>query len=399
MGLFETKVKRLEGWAKGKRSGPLSIELVPTDRCNLNCKSCWRQDQTKKELEEKFSQEMSDERLKKLIDEANNLNAQEIIFVGGGEPLTRDVVPELMRKTKDYGMEGDLVTNGTLLDRETATMLVETGWDRIKVSVDGPDPGVHDELRGKEGTFEKTMKNLKRLSEIKRQGNAQKPKLHFNTVISNKNYTKLPKIVRLGDKIGLDGIQLLPTTAFTESSKEMQLDEEEVEEFTEILKDCIDLAEELGLSECNFSEFLKPKYIEKTESMHKVQMEEVKEQFSEKKLNEIIDNEYSKKGRKDDFKYLPCYAPWHHVTIRPNGNIAPCFSPWVWETKVSVKDRELKDVWYGDRFEEYRQTMLSRDLPEQCKKCCVWEVFKNREIRKELNKKDESVKNKLRRLI
>ncbi len=391
MGLFETKINRLESWARDDKEGPLSIELVPTDKCNLNCQSCWRQGCTEEELEEKFSQEMSDQRLRELIDEARDLDVKEIIFVGGGEPLTREIVPELMEKIKSYGIEGDLVTNGTLLDEEISEMLVRREWDRIKFSVDGPDPVMHDELRGKEGVFEKTMKNIKRISRLRNEKGQEKPKLYFNTVVSKKNFRKLPQIIKLGSDVGIDGIQLLPTTAFSESSKKMQLNEKELDDFMEILEKSSDIANELGLEDCNFSEFKEPKYIDRTESMHKVQMEEVKEQFSKEELNDIIEKEYSKKDNIEDFKYLPCYAPWHHITIRPNGNIAPCFSPWVWETDTSVKDESLGELWYGEYFDEYRNMMLLRDLPDQCKRCCVWEVWQNRDIREELDKRFESL--------
>ncbi|MFB6089250.1 MAG: radical SAM/SPASM domain-containing protein, partial [Candidatus Aenigmatarchaeota archaeon] len=302
-----------------------------------------------------------------------------------------DIVPELIEKIKDYGMEGDLVTNGTLITRERAKLLVGFGWNRIKFSVDGPDPEIHDELRGKEGAFERTIDNIKYISSLREKTHKENPRLYFNTVVSKRNYRKLPEIVRLANKLGVDGIQLLPTTNFSESSHEMQLSFEETEELMDIIDKCIELSQNLGLSENNFSEYSDSKYITDTESMHKVHMEEIEEQFSEDKLDEIINKEYYRADKKESFKYLPCYAPWHHMTIRPNGNIAPCFSPWVWETDVTIKDKSLKEVWYGEVFDRYREIILSGKLPEQCKRCCVWEVFNNKKIRKELSEERSSV--------
>lgn len=400
MGLFETKIDRLYKWAQGDPQPPLSIELVPTDDCNLNCSSCWRQGYTQEELEEKLSDEISDGRLKKIIDEAAEMGVREIIFVGGGEPLTREVLPDLIERIKDYGMEGDLVTNGTLIRRDVAHILVEKGWNRIKFSVDGPDPEVHDELRGMDGAFEKTVDNIKYISDLREKSGKDKPKLHFNTVVSKGNYKKLPEIIKLAGKLGMDGIQLLPTTAFTESGKEMQLNEEETEELMEIIERCEKMADDLGVDENNLSEYSEPKYIEKTESMHRVHEEELKEQFSEWEINNIIQNEYREKDEQlESFKYVPCYAPWHHITIRPNGNIAPCFSPWVWETDVSVKDKRIKELWYGEYFDGFREKMLSRELPDQCKRCCVWEVWQNRDIRKELDNKFSGIKAKVKKKI
>jgi len=377
MGLKEERIKRLVKWARGGKAGPVSIELVPTERCNLNCLSCWRRSWTKEDLERRFSQEMSDERLLQLIDEGKEIGLREVAFVGGGEPLLRDVTFKLMKKIKDYGMEGDLVTNGTLFDAKMIQEIVEMGWDRIKFSVDGVDAKTHDFLRGREGAFEEVMNNIKKFAEVKRKLGSEKPRLLFNTVISKRNYRQLPKLVKLGKRIGLNGILLLPLTAFCESMKGMKLGEKEVKEFMGILKESIELAREFGM-ENNFHYFLDPKYIQKTESMDEVMMEEVERK---------IEQEYpSFEDPVENFKHAPCYMPWHHITILANGNIAPCFGEFVWKTDVSIKDHSLKELWFGEYFESYRRIMLERRLPDGCKTCCVWRVFENREIREGLER-------------
>jgi len=371
MGLYESRVERLAKWARGGKAGPVSIELVPTERCNLNCMSCWRQGWDKKRLEQRYAQEMSDHRLLELVDEAAEIGVKEIAFVGGGEPLFRPVTTELIKKIKGHGMECDLVTNGALLTKELIEEMVTLGVDRIKFSVDGVDAKTHDYLRGVEGTFEKVINNIKYFASVKTKLKADEPKLLFNTVISNENYKQLPGIVRLGNSIGLGGIWLLPLTAFDESGKNLKLSKEQLIEFKSVLKESMALAQGFRM-ENNFEHFLDLKYTEKTESMDEVMMEEVN----------IIKEEYPKSDDPlENFKFLPCYIPWHHITIIPNGNIAPCFSPWVWETDVSVKSHTLKELWYGGYFDKFRNIMLNRELPENCKRCCVWEVFNNRKIR------------------
>lgn len=381
MGLYETRVERLATWARGGKAGPVSIELVPTERCNLNCLSCWRQGWDKKKLEERYSQEMSDKRLLELIDKAADIGVKEIAFVGGGEPLIRSITAKLIRKIKGYGMECDLVTNGALLTKELIEEMVKIGVDRVKFSVDGVDAETHDSLRGVKGTFEKVMENIKYFSKTKTKLSAEKPRLLFNTVISNKNYRQLPDIVKLGSSVDLDGIWLLPLTVFDDSAKDLKLTHEQTIEFKSILKEAITLSKECGMED-NFEHFLEPKYMEKTESMHEVMMEEAKDRSKTKSLKNIIRKEYPKsKDPLENFKFLPCYIPWHHITIIPNGNIAPCFSPWVWNTTVSVKNNSLKELWYGEYFDKFRNIMLNRELPDNCKRCCVWEVFNNRKIR------------------
>jgi hypothetical protein len=56
------RIERLAKWAKGEKAPPVTIELVPTDRCNLDCLSCWRRGWTEEQLKKRFEQEMNDER-------------------------------------------------------------------------------------------------------------------------------------------------------------------------------------------------------------------------------------------------------------------------------------------------------------------------------------------------
>jgi MoaA/NifB/PqqE/SkfB family radical SAM enzyme len=375
MGLFETRVERLAKWAVGEKRPPVTIELVPTDRCNLNCLSCWRRGWPEEQILKRYEQEMSDERLLKLVDEAAEMGVVEIAFVGGGEPLMRNVTTKLFKKIKSYGMIGDLVTNGTLFTKESIELMVKIGWDRIKFSIDGPNPKVHDYLRQTRGSFKKTIKNIKAFSELKKKLNTNKPQLILQSVLSVENYKSLPDLVKLGRRIGVDEMTLLPLTVFDESMRHLKLSKEQISEFKPVLEKSIKLLKEFGI-ETNYHEYLNERYIFKTESMDEVMMEETVK---------TIKREYPKsRNPVENFKFLPCYAPWIHVTILPNGNIAPCFSPWVWNTNVSIKSRPLKELWYGKYFNEFREIILKRRLPDNCKKCCVWEVFNNRKIREEL---------------
>jgi radical SAM protein with 4Fe4S-binding SPASM domain len=375
MVLFETRIERLVKWAKGGKAPPVTIELVPTDRCNLNCLSCWRRGWSEEELKKKYEQEMSDERLLNLVKEATSLGVKEIAFVGGGEPLMRSVTIELFKRMKKYGMIGDLVTNGTLFNKESIELLVKIGWDRIKFSIDGPDPEVHDYLRQTKGAFKLATRNIKLFSQTKKKFNSDKPILILQSVLSVENYKKLPQLAKLGHELGVNEMTLLPLTVFDKSMEHLKLNEKQIEEFMPILTKTIKLLEKFGIGG-NYHEFLNKEYIIKTESMDDVMIEEMEKTIKEE--YPISHNPIK------NFEFLPCYAPWIHVTILPNGNIAPCFSPWVWNTKISIKEFSLKELWYGEYFNKFRKIILKRKLPENCKKCCVWEVFNNRKIRKGL---------------
>jgi MoaA/NifB/PqqE/SkfB family radical SAM enzyme len=372
---MEEKIERLVNWAKGKKEPPTTIELIPTDKCNSICKTCWRRNFTEQQLDERVKNEMTNERILELIEEAAKLGVLEIAMVGGGEPLARNITFDIMKKIKEFGMCGDIVTNGTFLNEKIIQFLVNSDWERIKFSIDGPNAKIHDYLRGI-NCFDDVVKNIKKLSELKRRLKADKPRIIFNTVISDVNYRLLPNIVRLANKVGCEEMLLLPMTVFADSMKDMKLNEGEMKEFQGILLNSMELTKKFNI-DTNFRNFLNTKYVEKTDKMDEVIMEEV----------EVIKKEYLKKDDPiENFKFLPCFDPWYHVTILANGNIAPCFGSWVWETNVSIKNYTLKELWYGEYFNKFRDIMLTRKLPKSCATCCVWKVFENRNIRDRIEK-------------
>lgn len=374
----------------GKPQPPYTIELIPTNRCNFNCKSCWRQSISKKEVEKTYNEELSNERLLNLIDEAAEIGVKEITFVGGGEPLCRDITLELMKKIRSYNIEGDLVTNGSLLTKKIIMTLIDIGWTRAKFSIDGSNPKLQDKLRGKK-CFRKIIKNITLLSKLKKKLNKDLPKIGFNVVVSNQNYKDLPGILKLAYKTGCNEVLLLPVTVFSEDGRKLKMNKEHMLEFQQIIKDCSPKLKEYGIYS-NMEEFLDLRFIEKTNSMHEVMMEESEKDFAREKIikgHNLI--EEFKKDVKTSFRFAPCFEPWSHVTIIANGNIACCFNDYVWNTKTSIKNYTLKELWYGPYFDIYRKQILTRKLPQACATCCVWRVF---EVNRIKNQMEQYEKNK-----
>ena len=95
-------------WAQqGVQVPPFMIASI-THRCNLRCKGCYAMAQHRT-----GAGEMSAEKLRSVVAEADELGIS-IILLAGGEPLTR---PEILDITADYPqIVFPLFTNGTLLD-------------------------------------------------------------------------------------------------------------------------------------------------------------------------------------------------------------------------------------------------------------------------------------------
>ncbi|MCU7853538.1 MAG: radical SAM protein [Candidatus Thiodiazotropha sp. (ex Monitilora ramsayi)] len=104
------------------------VRIIPTDRCNLNCAYCWQKDDS--------SDEMSLVAFRNYLDKAIRLDVG-LITILGGEPMLWDGIYEAIAACTEKNVLSDMTTNGTLLNRETITMLAESGLDYLNISTDG----------------------------------------------------------------------------------------------------------------------------------------------------------------------------------------------------------------------------------------------------------------------
>lgn len=127
-----------------KKRIPLFVSWNITFRCNLRCVYCAACEAPRRELETK---EVLDG-----LDTLWALGTRWITF-GGGEPLLREDMGEIVRAAKAKGFNVFMSTNGVLVPsrKEVVACL-----DHVNLSMDG-NRKVHDTVRG-EGTFDKALK-------------------------------------------------------------------------------------------------------------------------------------------------------------------------------------------------------------------------------------------------
>jgi MoaA/NifB/PqqE/SkfB family radical SAM enzyme len=79
-----------------------------------------------------------------------------LISIGGGEPLLRDDIVEIVGElARDHFVF--LTTNGWLATPELARALFEAGLWGVSVSLDYTDPDLHDRQRGRIGAFDRAV--------------------------------------------------------------------------------------------------------------------------------------------------------------------------------------------------------------------------------------------------
>jgi radical SAM protein with 4Fe4S-binding SPASM domain len=81
----------------------------------------------------------------------------------GGEPLLHPDLEAMIRYARRRGLEVNLVTNGTLADAARARSLARAGLRTAQVSIEAPDPDLHDDLTASPGSFKRTLAGIHNL--------------------------------------------------------------------------------------------------------------------------------------------------------------------------------------------------------------------------------------------
>jgi len=125
-----------------------------TRGCNLKCAHCYIDARPRKD-----QNELTTEQAKAMIDDLALFGAPVLLF-SGGEPFMRQDLFELGGYALAKGLRAVISTNGTLITKETAQKIKDTGFSYVGISLDGLE-AVNDKFRKKRGAFQKTLQGIR----------------------------------------------------------------------------------------------------------------------------------------------------------------------------------------------------------------------------------------------
>lgn len=377
----EEKVRRLNEWSKGNEQPPIKFSIIPTNRCNLACDAC---PNSVARSEGRFLEEdeISKEKWMEIVEKGLEWGVKEWRILGGGEPMVRreTSLSILLRANKEsVHQDTEMITNGTLFQPGDIEKLVKTKTNRILFSIDGPDAETHDFTRGLDGAFSKATAALRYFHKVKRRTGIDKPVIQVNMVLNNKNYDRIVEMVDFVNRYGVDELALHPMREYEEIKDQMQYLKVNQEE-KEVLKREIKEAEEkvrdrqveLNLDMVHESEG----YLDSGDS--------VEEDCSEKEEKDVQNKEITEKNETGKFIDSNCFEPFYGLLITPKGLVGNCVPYGMGVESLDLEERGIKDIWYGEHFEELREKMLKHNLTESCEKCGLLDMTE--ELREELKK-------------
>jgi radical SAM protein with 4Fe4S-binding SPASM domain len=203
----------------GNQNKPRLVFWELTKGCNLRCIHC-RASAT----ELSSPNDLSTQAACDIIDQIAEVSSP-ILVLSGGEPLFRPDIFQLARYGTDKGLRVALATNGTLVTKQVAKKIVDSGVKRVAISLDGSDALTHDAFRGIPGAFDAAITGFRNLKDFGMS-------VQINTTIARHNAHQLPQVLELAKSIGADALHtflLVPVGCGVDIAAEQMVPPEEYE--------------------------------------------------------------------------------------------------------------------------------------------------------------------------
>jgi MoaA/NifB/PqqE/SkfB family radical SAM enzyme len=193
------------------------IQIEPTSRCNLRCITCLRSSHPDLWLERDFPRSLFAD-LEGVFHQTRAVHLQ-----GWGEPLLLDHFISFINIAKKSGCVVSFTSNGSIMDKELAKRLINSGVDGITFSMAGATAATQDQLRGKH-SFRRLDATLSTLVAAKKKLRSLTPAIAVSYLLTPATVKELPRAVSWCKKRGvglLAGVHL--THAASSPQQSLQL--------------------------------------------------------------------------------------------------------------------------------------------------------------------------------
>jgi radical SAM protein with 4Fe4S-binding SPASM domain len=180
---------------------PVSVSFEPTTSCNLRCPECPSGLRSFSRptgmLRKDFFRETIDDIYKELL---------YLIFYFQGEPYLNPDFLEMVKYASGKGIYTATSTNAHYLTDENARKTVESGLDRLIISIDGTTQEVYQQYRVG-GNLNKVLEGAKNIVKWKKALNSKTPFVFFQFLVVRPNEHQIADIKKLAKEIGVDEVR------------------------------------------------------------------------------------------------------------------------------------------------------------------------------------------------
>ncbi|MDF2437457.1 MAG: radical protein [Bacteroidota bacterium] len=301
---YSKATKRAVQWGM-----PISVTIEPTTSCNLRCPECpsGKREFTRPTgmLQKDFFTNTIDELYKKV---------SYLIFYFQGEPYLNPKFLEMVSYASGKGIYTATSTNAHYLNDANAKKTVESGLDRLIISIDGTTQDTYEQYRIG-GDLKKVIEGAENVIKWKKELGSKTPHVIFQFLVVKPNQHQIKEVRSLAKKTGVNEVRFKTAQIY------------EFENGSPLMP-TID----------KYSRYKKNasgKY-------------EIK--------NEMVDH---------------CWRLWHSTVITWDGKVVPCcFDKDANHQLGNLQTQSFAKLWKGKEYNNFRASVLrSRSEIDICKNC------------------------------
>src|SRR5690606_7674496 len=130
-----------------------------------------------------------------------------LTFYFQGEPYLHPEFTDLVAYASEKGVYTATSTNAHFLNEEAALRTVESGLDRLIISIDGTTQDTYRAYRVG-GSLEKVLEGTRQLIRAKKALRSRTPHLIFQFLVVAPNEHQIPEVYQLARSLGVDQVVL-----------------------------------------------------------------------------------------------------------------------------------------------------------------------------------------------
>jgi radical SAM protein with 4Fe4S-binding SPASM domain len=289
---------------------PISISFEPTTSCNLRCPEC----PSGLRAFTRPTGMLEDSFFKQTIDQLS-LELLYLVFYFQGEPYLNPDFLKMVSYASAKGIYTATSTNAHYLTDDNARRTVESGLDRLIISIDGTTQEVYQQYRVG-GKLNKVIEGTKNIVGWKKKLNSRTPYIFFQFLVVKPNEHQVDDIKLLAKECGVDEVRFKTAQVY----------------------DYINDPNKLIPSTSKFSRYKK-----------------------DRKGNYRLKNSLSDH----------CWRLWHATVITWDGLVVPCcFDKDAQHTLGDLKGMPFREVWHNEKYVQFRKQILeSRKNIDICSNC------------------------------